>query len=166
MTPRHRLLSILATLGLVTSALTGTLTAAAAPAPPPAAASGVIRVASVYGVDETVRRLKADIDTKGIKFFAETDQSALAAGTDLKVGRSVLLQFGNPPLGLQFLTASPYAGLDWPVRMLVFEDSDKHVWVAYTDFAYIAKRHAITTRDAQFHMASEVAASIAASVQK
>lgn len=138
--------------------------AAATPAPNPE--SGVIRVASAYGVEETIDRLKRDIDAKGIRFFSETDQSALAAGTDIKVGRSVLLQFGNPPLGLQFLTATPYAGLDWPVRMLVFQDADNHVWVAYTDFGFIAHRHKIASRDAQFRMASEVAASIAHSVEK
>ena len=162
MSIRPTFLSIVLTL----TALAGAAAAGAAPAPPPPPDSGVVRVASAYGVEETVRRLKADIDTKGIKFFSETDQSALASGTDLKVGRSVLLQFGNPPLGLQFLTASPYAGLDWPVRMLVFQDEDKHVWVAYTDFRYIAKRHSITTRDAQFKMAGEVAASIAGSIQR
>ena len=76
----------------------------------------------------------------------------------------VLLIFGNPPLGTQFITANPQAGLDWPVRMLVYRDASGAVWVAYTDFEWIAKRHGVTSRDAQFHMASEVAASIASSV--
>ena len=74
----------------------------------------------------------------------------------------MLIQFGNPPLGIQFLTATPYAGLDWPVRMLVFEDADGGVWIAYTDFAYIARRHHIDDRNAQFKMAAEVAGSVAA----
>lgn len=159
---RPLLLSLVAALSVAANLTT----AGAAPAPAPSPESGVIRVASAYGVDETIERLKKDIDAKGIRFFSETDQSALAAGTDIKVGRSVLLQFGNPPLGLQFLTATPYAGLDWPVRMLVFQDADNHVWVAYTDFGFIARRHKITSRDAQFKMASEVAASIAHSVEK
>ena len=49
--------------------------------------------------------------------------------------------------------------------MLVYRDDAGEVWVAYTDFGWIAKRHGITTREAQFRMASEVAASIASSVQ-
>ena len=77
----------------------------------------------------------------------------------------MLLIFGNPPLGTQFIAANPQAGLDWPVRMLVYRDDAGAVWVAYTDFGWIAQRHGVTTRDAQFHMASEVAASIASSVQ-
>ena len=142
------------------------MSAMAAPAPAPAADSGIIRVESAYGVDETVTRLKADVAAKGIKFFSEIDQAALAQGAGITLPRSTLIQFGNPPLGIQFLTANPYAGLDWPVRMLVFQDADGHVWVSYSDFQYIARRHHITNRDAQFKMAGEVAGSIAHSVVK
>jgi hypothetical protein len=46
----------------------------------------------------------------------------------------VLLIFGNPPLGTQFITANANAGLDWPVRLLVYENEKGEVWTAYTDF--------------------------------
>ncbi len=126
--------------------------------------SGVIAQRSAYDVGETVARLKKDIAAKGIVFFDEIDQAALAAKAGIELRPSVLLIFGNPPLGTQFMTANPQAGLDWPVRMLVYRDTAGAVWVAWTDFAWIARRHGVTTREAQFHMASEVAASIASSV--
>jgi uncharacterized protein (DUF302 family) len=125
-------------------------------------AEGVLRVRSANSFDETVVRLKSDVQAKGIRLFDQIDQAALGEQADLKTGRSTLVLFGNPPLGVQFLQASPYAGLDWPVRMLVVEEADGSVWVAWTDFAVIAKRYAIRDRDAQLRMASEVAASIAA----
>jgi uncharacterized protein (DUF302 family) len=131
---------------------------------PAVSASGVIATRSAYGMDETVARLKRDIAAKGITFFQEIDQSELAAKAGIVLQPSVLLIFGNPPLGTQFITANPQAGLDWPVRMLVYRDAAGAVWVAYTDFDWIARRHGVTTRDAQFHMATEVAASIASSV--
>lgn len=131
----------------------------------PASDSGVIRIKSAYGMDDTLVRIKQDIAAKGLRFFDEIDQAQLAASAGIKVQPSVLLIFGNPPLGIQFLTASPYAGLDWPVRMLVFQDTTGQVWIAYTDFAFIANRHHISDRSAQFKMASGVAASIAASAQ-
>jgi uncharacterized protein (DUF302 family) len=134
-------------------------------APPPAADSGIIRVKSAYGMDDTLVHIKQDIAAKGLRFFDEIDQAQLAAGAGIKLQPSVLLMFGNPPLGIQFLTASPYAGLDWPVRMLVFQDAAGQVWIAYSDFAFIANRHHISDRPAQFKMASEVAASIASSAQ-
>ena len=131
---------------------------------PSVSASGVIAAKSAYGMEETVDRLKKDIATKGIVFFQEIDQAGLAAKAGIELRPSVLLVFGNPPLGTQFITANPQAGLDWPVRLLVYRDAAGVVWTAYTDFAWIARRHGVDSRDAQFHMATEVAASIAASV--
>jgi uncharacterized protein (DUF302 family) len=127
-------------------------------------AQGVVRTPSAYGFDETVARLRADIATKGIRFFTEIDHADLAKGAKIDLRPSKILLFGNPPLGAQFLTSNPYAGLDWPVRILVTEDAAGKVWVAYTDFTWIAARYAINDRAAQINMASEVAGSIASSV--
>ncbi len=126
--------------------------------------NGVVRVKSAYNVDETIARLKADIATKGIRFFAEIDQAKLAEGAGIKLHRSTLLEFGNPPLGTQFITARAEAGLDWPVRLLVTEDERGDVWAVYNDFNWIAKRHGITNRGEQFKTASGVVASITSAV--
>ncbi len=146
--------------GLIASAAQAETSAPTAPA------QGVLRVKSMYGVDETVQKLKADIAAKGIKFFAEIDQSKLGAGANIAIRPSKLILFGNPPLGVQFLSSNPYSGLDWPVRMLVLQEADGSVSVAWTDFGYIANRYSITDRGGQFKMASEVAASIASSATK
>ena len=126
---------------------------------------GVVRVKSAYPIGETIERLKKDIADKGIKFFDEIDQSKLAADAGIKLRPSVLLVFGNPPLGTQFITANAAAGLDWPVRLLVFENESGEVWMAYTDFGWIARRHGIESRDEQFKMATKVIASITSSAQ-
>lgn len=126
--------------------------------------SGVIVVRSAYAMDETLARLKQDIAAKGLMFFQEVDQSKLAADAGIALRPSTLLVFGNPGLGAQFMTSNPQSGVDWPVRLLVYQDSDGAVWAAYNDFGRIKQRHGITDRDAQFKMASEVIASIGASV--
>lgn len=126
--------------------------------------NGVRKVRSRYSFGETVARLKADVETKGIRFFLEVDQAGLAEAAGIDLRPSTLLIFGNPPLGTQFITAKPEAGLDWPVRLLVFEDDAGQVWAVYNDFAWIAQRHGITDRDQQFEMASTVIASITSSV--
>jgi uncharacterized protein (DUF302 family) len=127
-------------------------------------ANGVVCVKSAYGLAETIRRLKADIADKKIRFFAEIDQATLAKEAGIALRPSTLLIFGNPPLGTQFLTSNPDAGLDWPVRVLVQQDQSGAVWAVYTDFDWIARRYAIADREAQFKMASTVIASITSSV--
>ena len=130
-----------------------------------AGGDGIVRVKSAYPIGETIERLKKDIADKGIKFFNEIDQSKLAAEAGITLQPSALLVFGNPPLGTQFITANANAGLDWPVRLLVFENDKGEVWTAYTDFDWIARRHGIKNRKEQFKMASSVITSITSSVK-
>jgi len=144
---------------LIISAVT--LTAAT---PGGQADDGVIRIRSGFSITETVDRLKKDIAGKGIKFFSEIDQSKLAADAGIKLRPSTLLVFGNPPLGTQFITSNPNAGLDWPVRLLLTQDDNGDVWAVWTDFGWIARRHNIRDRAAQFEMATKVVGSITSTI--
>ena len=91
---------------------------------------GIVKFKSAYSMPETVKRLKQDVADKGIMFFAEIDQAKLAADAGVTLLPSTLLVFGNPPLGTLFLTSDPDSGLDWPVRLLVYQDAKGDVWVA------------------------------------
>ncbi len=148
---------------LATATLCAT-TVQAQPAPVAAAiqADGVLKLRSRHDFATTVTRLKAAIAAKGVRFFDAIDQQALATEAGLVTGRSVIVRFGNPPLGVQFLQANRYAGLDWPVRMLVVEEADGSVWLAWTDFGFIARRYGIESLTAQVRMATEVSGAIAA----
>ena len=126
---------------------------------------GIVRIKSAYSMAETIKRIKKDVADKGIMFFDEIDQSKLAADAGVTLRPSTLLVFGNPPLGTLFLTSNPSAGLDWPVRVLVYQDDKGDVWVNYTDFMWIAHRHGITNRDEAFNKASEVITSITSTVK-
>ena len=155
-------------LRLICSALLVAGALALSPLGPAQAAQddGIVKFKSAYPMPETINRIKKDIADKGIKFFDEIDQAKLAADAGVTLLPSTLLVFGNPPLGTLFLTSDPDAGLDWPVRLLVYQDDKGQVWVAFTDFAWIARRHGITNRDKEFKMASEVIASITSTVKK
>jgi len=126
---------------------------------------GIVRIKSAYSMPETIKRIKKDVADKGIMFFNEIDQSKLAADAGVTLRPSTLIVFGNPPLGTLFLTSNPSAGLDWPVRVLVYQDEKGDVWVNYTDFTWIAHRHGIMDRDEAFRKASEVITSITSTVQ-
>lgn len=133
---------------------------------PAAASDGVVTIKSGYSVAETVARIKKDVLKKGIMFFGVIDQAKLGnkAGNDVRPSR--LVMFGNPALGTTFITSNPEAGLDWPVRVLVYQTPDRQVYAAYSDFDWIAKRHGITDRQAQFKMATEVIQSVTSSITK
>ena len=52
---------------------------AVASSPASAGDDGIVRVKSAVPMAEAITRIKADIASKGIKFFSEIDQSQLAA---------------------------------------------------------------------------------------
>ena len=159
-------IATLVSAGLVIGMLTPPPATTFADSPKAVAANGIVKVKSAYGMDETIARLKADIAKKGITFFTQIDQDKLAAATNIKIGPSVLLIFGNPALGTQFMTRNQEAGIDWPVRILVYRDATGQVFAEYTDFVWIARRHGIVSDDAPFKMANEVIGSITSSVVK
>ncbi len=148
----------IAALGLATSVLGTHVPQALA-----SKSNGIIRSKSIYGMTETIGRITADVEKKGIKLFGVIDQAKLAKEAGVELRPSSLIVFGNPPLGTLFLTARAEAGLDWPVRLLVFEDEKGQVWTAYTDFHWIAQRHDIRNRGPQFRKATEVITSIVSS---
>lgn len=166
MRPIIRTTFFAATLAAISISLPGIGSPASATPKSATGARDVLQVKSRYDVDETVERLKADIAAKGIRFFSDIDQAELGAGANISIQPSRLLLFGNPPLGVQFLSANRFAGLDWPVRMLVVTEADGSVTVAWTDFAAIGRRYELENRAPQLKMASEVAASIASSVSE
>ena len=125
---------------------------------------GIVRVKSAVPMADAIARIKADIASKGIKFFSEIDQSKLAADAGIKLRPSTLLVFGNPPLGTQFVTSNANAGLDWPVRLLLTQDDSGDVWAVWTDFDWIARRHNIKNREAQFKTATMVVNSITSTI--
>lgn len=135
------------------------------PSAEPVGDDGIVRSSSAYSFDETVERLKNDVASKGIVLFSVIDQAKLAKDAGLNIIPSTLLLFGNPALGTQFVAAKPQAGLDWPVRLLVQQDANGRVWVSYTDFDWIARRHGVRGEKA-FVKASEVIAAITSSVAK
>ncbi len=128
--------------------------------------NGVVKAKSAYSMQESVKRVTDDIKAKGIEIFNVIDQAKLAKEAGIEIRPSTLIIFGNPPLGTQFIQARAEAGLDWPVRILVYEDAKGQVWAAYSDWGWVAKRHNIKNRGPQFKMATEVVDSILSALRK
>jgi len=111
----------------------------------PASGEGIIVVPSENDMDTTYNNLRGAIDTaEPLIIVAELDHSANASKVDLTLPPTRLIIFGNPRLGTPLMQSGQSVGIDLPQKMLVFEDADGQVSVAYNDPAYLAKRHGIT----------------------
>ncbi|MFM9842448.1 MAG: DUF302 domain-containing protein [Dongiaceae bacterium] len=94
----------------------------------------------------TVERLTSAIESRGAKVAAVVDHDAAARANGLALGPTTLVIFGNPNLGTPLMQSQRTAGLDLPLRVLVWEDADGVVRVAYWPPSRIAAAHGIADR--------------------
>jgi uncharacterized protein (DUF302 family) len=106
-----------------------------------AAADGVIAVKSPYDAKETMNRFEDLATQRGLTVFARIDHAAGAARVGKTLRPTEVLIFGNPQGGTPLMECAQSAGMDLPLKALVWEDESKQIWLGYNDAAYIVKRH-------------------------
>ncbi|MGC2696426.1 MAG: DUF302 domain-containing protein [Candidatus Angelobacter sp.] len=103
--------------------------------------NGIITRPSNHSVDETVAKLKAILQEKGIKLFCLVDHSGEAAKIGITMPPTRLLIFGNPKAGTPLMLATPTTAIDLPLKILVWQDSAGKNWVSYNSPEYLKERH-------------------------
>jgi uncharacterized protein (DUF302 family) len=105
--------------------------------------NGLITLRSLHDFAATLDRLVEVLDGKGITVFARIDHAAGAASVGLALRPTTVIVFGNPAAGTPLMQAVQTAGIDLPLKALVWQDADGTVNLTYNDPAWVAARHAI-----------------------
>jgi uncharacterized protein (DUF302 family) len=103
--------------------------------------NGLIHLPSKYSVEQTMQRLEALLQERGITVFARIDHSGEAAKVGMAMRPTKLLIFGSPKGGTPLMQAAPSIAIDLPLKALFWEDADGGVWLTYNDPAYLQHRH-------------------------
>jgi uncharacterized protein (DUF302 family) len=107
------------------------------------AVEGLISKRSSFGPEETMERLEAEVQAKGLTVFAHVDHAAGATAVGLSLRPTDLLIFGNARGGTPLMQAAQSIGIDLPLKALVWQDADGVTWVSYNDPAWFARRHGL-----------------------
>ena len=105
------------------------------------AADGLIAIKSPHSAAVTMNRLEDIAKQRGLTVFARVDHASGAAKVGKTLRPTEVLIFGNPQGGTPLMECAQSAGIDLPLKALVWEDASSQVWVGYNDPAYLAKRH-------------------------
>lgn len=105
--------------------------------------TGITRIASQHSVTTTIERLESLLKERGVMVFARIDFSGDAARAGLTMRPEQMLIFGNPKAGTPLMQSAPAAGLDLPLKALVWQDASGQTQVAYNDPQYIIRRHGL-----------------------
>ena len=104
---------------------------------------GLTTIQSSFEPKETMNRLEAAVQAKGMTVFARIDHAAGATAAGLSLRPTEILIFGNAKAGTPLMNSVQTIGLDLPLKALVWQDASGDTWLSYNDPAWLAKRHGI-----------------------
>jgi uncharacterized protein (DUF302 family) len=104
---------------------------------------GLVTMASMFSVKETLDRLEMNLKAKEITVFARIDHAAGAASVAMPLRPTELLIFGNPKAGTPLMQSNQTIGIDLPLKILVWQDAGGKVWLTYSDPSWLAQRHGL-----------------------
>jgi len=115
---------------------------------------------SVHDFETTLARLLEALEAKGITIFARIDHAAGAESVGLRLRPTTLVVFGNPAAGTPLMQATQTAGIDLPLKVLVWQDANGSVSLTYNRPSWIVARHQLTAGSA--HAATAMGAALEA----
>jgi uncharacterized protein (DUF302 family) len=102
---------------------------------------GVSTQPSSQSVPQTIDSLRRLMVDRGFTVFNVIDHSGVAERAGVQMPDSKLVLFGKPAVGAAAMVAAPLAGLDIPLKVLVWEDRNGAVSVSYNSPEFLAERH-------------------------
>jgi uncharacterized protein (DUF302 family) len=109
-------------------------------------ADGIIIKNSQNSVEKTVYMIQNIVTKQGFTVYAVVDHQAGANRVRMQLPPSIEIIFGNPKAGTILMQENRVAGLDLPIRILVFEDNDKSTKIAYRDADWLAQEHNLSEK--------------------
>lgn len=93
-------------------------------------------------VSDTTEALTDAIENAGATLFATVDHGAGAMKVDMELPDAQLVIFGNPKLGTPVMQSDILAGLDLPLRVLIYSDEGE-TKIAYLKPEAMAARYGL-----------------------
>ena len=101
---------------------------------------------SVY---DTADKLVKIIEGAPPKLFARVDHAAGAKSVDMELADSTLIIFGAPQIGTPIMQQNIMAGLDLPIRVLIWDDNGQ-TKIGYLDPEALKARYSIDGAEKAF----------------
>lgn len=107
---------------------------------------------SPHSVQVTMDRLQTAVEGAGARVAARVDHAAAAKTVGIDLSPNQVLIFGNPNIGSPIFIENPAAGLDLPIRVVVYQDKAGQTIVAYHDPTSLAEGFGLSPEMKSFQM--------------
>jgi uncharacterized protein (DUF302 family) len=108
---------------------------------PDTAVDGLRILPTQHSVSQVLQRIESLARARGLTVFAQIDFSGDAERAGLTLRPTGLVIVGNPKAGTPVMAATPTVAIDFPLKVLAWQDAEGKTWVAYNDAEYLRARH-------------------------
>ena len=106
-------------------------------------ANDIIVKDSKHSVNQTIENIKTIVRNKRLGVFAIINHKGNAKAVGMTMRESKVIVFGNPKLGTALMQENILSALDLPVKILVYENEEGDVKIAYRDASWLRKLHGL-----------------------
>lgn len=96
-----------------------------------------------FSVQDTVKRLEAELAKRQIPVFAKFDHAQNAKEVGLALRPTTVLVFGSPKVGTGLMQEDQSISLELPLRISVWEDEAKSTWLAFPRIGKMASEYGL-----------------------
>jgi uncharacterized protein (DUF302 family) len=127
----------------------------------PGKIQGLTSIESSFDPKETMDRVEAEIQARGLTVFERIDHAAGAAEVGLQLAPTDLIIFGNARGGTLLMQFVQTVGIDLPLKILVWQDAANNTWLSYNEPSWIAQRHGVAGADSTIDKMADLVRAIA-----
>ncbi|RDU72308.1 DUF302 domain-containing protein [Helicobacter aurati] len=104
-------------------------------------------VKSRYDFDTTINNVYTFLTQRNIPIFTEFNHSKNAQEAELQLYPTKVIVFGNPKVGTLLMQENQQIGIELPLKIIVWEDSKRNVFVTSTDIKNLARQYRLTNNN-------------------
>lgn len=119
---------------------------------------GILHITSDYNFNSTLDKIKELVhDNQTNRWFSQIDLQKDAMGFDIAIGATMLCLFGVPEVGAEAMFDATKIGLDaFCQKVLVYEDTDGLVHVAFNDATKFGELYYGKTNEGQIKVKNQM----------
>ena len=105
-------------------------------------------------------RFENEVRARNLTIFARIDHATGAGEAGLELRPTELIIFGNARGGTPLMQSAQTAGIDLPLKALVWQDAAGKTWLSYDEPSWIVQRHGFSVKAEIVDKLAAVVASI------
>lgn len=107
--------------------------------------TGLVYAESEESFTTTYNKLRSELQQGDFTIYKEIDFKTYAESYRKRSRNAKMILFSNPSLETPLIDIKPELGLEFPTRILTFEDRDKFVLLAYNNTEYLSRVYNLNT---------------------